>query len=66
MISVLVQRFPEVRFQADTPDSGLIDSQAILDVLLEVEEQANVVFGGNFDFGGPITPLKLAKAFKSA
>ena len=66
VIRILMQRFPGVKFEADTPNDGLIDSQAIIEVILEVEEVAGVRFDmGNFDINGPLTPMKFALAFRA-
>jgi hypothetical protein len=66
VISVLAEKFPAVRFEADTPDNGIADSQVILDIILTVEESGMVFSPESFDFDGPLSPRKLAQAFKKA
>lgn len=45
--------------------SGLTDSQGFLDIILEVEGRTTVKFNPeSVDFDGPMTPLKMARAFK--
>ena len=65
VIGVLSEKFPSVHFEPGTPDNGLADSQVILDIILTVEESSGMQFSPeSFDFDGPLSPLKLAQAFK--
>jgi len=66
VIGVLSEKFPMVRFEPGTPDNGLADSQVILEIILTVEDGSGLRFSPEFfDFDGPLSPLKLAQAFKA-
>ena len=68
VMGVLAQKYPDVKINPDTPvfDHGLADSQVILDIILQVEDRAGMQFRPEFfDLDGPLSPLKLSRAFKA-
>lgn len=69
VMQVLTSKYPTVRFDSDTPfEDGLGgDSQALLDIILEIENASGTEFNAEFfDLNAAVTPMRLAQAFKSS
>jgi acyl carrier protein len=67
VMAVLTKKYPTVQFHTDTPfEDGLGgDSQALLDIILEIENASGTEFNAEFfDLDMAVTPMRLARAFK--
>ena len=66
VMTVLMKQYPTVAIRTDTPFEELDDSQALLDIILQIEDATGLEFGPeSFDLNAPVTPMHLAQAFKS-
>lgn len=66
VINILSEKFPRAHVESTTDvfAVGLADSLAFAEIILTVEEQTTMCFNHeSLDFDGPITPLKMARAF---
>lgn len=67
VLKVLADIHPRSEISPSTRvyDTGLVDSQAILDLIMQVERETGLEFNASdFDLEAPLTPLRLAQAFK--
>ena len=57
---------PHIDPDADLIDLGIVDSQALLDVILDVEQRSDCLFDADgMDFEGGVTIRRLTVAFTS-
>ena len=67
VMRLLTDKYPSAHIDqtADIFSTGLMDSQAFLDFILEVEGLSGMEFNPEaLDFNGDMTPITLAQAFK--
>lgn len=66
VMNVLTRQYPAIPISMDTPFDELDDSQSLLDIILQIEDATGLQFGPeSFDLNAPMTPVRLAQAFKA-
>jgi len=68
ILGLLTKQYPKERIHRNTDiwGTGLADSQAFLDIIFNVEGTTGWHCEFDLlDFDGPMTPLKMARAFKA-
>ena len=64
-MGILSKQYPAIQFNADSEFENLDDSQALMDVILQIEDATAMDFDPTFfDLDASVTPMRLALAFK--